>query len=383
MIWVYQLTSSNAAVSLYMIMFFLASVTFSLIAGVASDTFDRKKIMVLANLVWGLIVLAFIPAKESFPLILAVTLATQAMDEFFNPSQGASLPQLVENKKLLTANSWFYIATYAASFVGYFLSGVLLRFFSYEYPFIIASVLVLLGAAFSLSLPPLRTRKRSVGFTEFTRTVVKRLLEQWNFLLRNRNIVSTVVVMAAVVSGAASAGALAPGFSEQVLKIDARDLSFIGVLPLGLGLLTGAFILSRFGKLWEVWESVLVFGVVLLLLAISPTLRVLFANHLTTPQAFEIIPFYSLSVAALVLLLGVAASTVAIPIFTSIQRITPKGNLGRTFGSMGMLAAIFTSLLTLTTGTLADFFSPALPVVAIGIFAVVVSFWIRYRVVIK
>ncbi len=47
-----------------------------------------------------------------------------------------------------------------------------------------------------------------------------------------------------------------------------------------------------------------------------------------------------------------------------------------------MLAAIFTSLMTLTTGALADFFSPALPVVAIGIFAVVVGFWIRYRVVI-
>ncbi|GMR19372.1 MAG: MFS transporter [Patescibacteria group bacterium] len=383
LIWVFQLTGSNAAVSLWMVMFFIASVSFSLVAGVAADIYDRRKIMILANLAWGILVLGFIPAEKSLPLILGVTLLTQALDEFFKPSQDSSLPHLVMDEKLLSANSIFSLAGYASSFIGFFLSGVMLRFLGYRAPFIASSVLVLLGAIFALALPPLKNVYPSVTTEKFVRRVRVKILDQWNFLLHNRHVASTVAFMAVLVSGVSAAGALAPGFAEQVLRIDARDLSFVGVIPLAVGLLLGIFILSRYGKLWPVWQSVLGFGLTLILLASSPSIRVFLANHITTPQTFERLPAFSLLIAVLVFLLGLFASTVSVPVVTSLQRITPRKNLGRTFGSLGTLSAVLTTVLVLVFGTMADFLSPALPVILVGLAAILAAFWVRYRVVIK
>ncbi len=366
-----------------MMMFFIASFSFSLIAGVAADLYDRRVIMILANLLWGLLILIFIPAKESFSLILAVTFVTQGLDEFFTPSQNASLPELVGDQKLLTANSIFYVAIYGASFLGYFSSGVLLRFAGYSAPFVASAVLAFLAAVFALFLPALNHEGKSPPVSEFTRRIKERLVDQAHFLSHNRHVTSNLILMAVVFSGAGAIGAIAPGFVEQVLKIDARDLGFIGILPLAGGLLLGTTLLYRIKKSWPVWRSVLGFGVVLLLLASAPVLRIFFSNRIATPQAFEDLPMFSLAVAGLVFLLGLFASTVAVPTITSIQRITPGRNLGRTFGSLAALASVLTTFLVLGFGLLADFFDPSVPVILVSLLAVGVAFLIRNKVVIK
>lgn len=383
LIWVYQLTGSNSAVSLYMVMFFIASMAFSLVAGVAADLYDRRIIMILANLLWGILILAFVPAKNSFPFILVVTFVTQALDEFFTPSQGSALPELVEDRELLKANSIFYVVIYGASFLGYFSSGILLRFIGYSAPFFASAILVLSGAVLVLFLPPLDHKEKSPPLKEFGRRVKEGLIDQLDFLFHNRHVTSNLILMAVVFSGAAAAGALAPGFAEQVLKIDARDLSFVGVAPLALGLLIGAILLGRIKKSWPVWQSILGFGVTLLFLVSAPILKVFFSNHVIAPRAFESIPVFSLAVSVLILFLGFFAATVAVPTVTSIQRVTPGRNLGRTFGSLGALSSILTILMVLGFGILADFFGPSVPVMLVSVLAVGTAFLIRDKVVIK
>ncbi|MDP1710821.1 MAG: MFS transporter [candidate division WWE3 bacterium] len=382
MIWVFQLTGSNAAVSLWLVMFFISSVTFSLISGVVSDNFDRRKIMIFSNLLWGLLVLGFIPAQYSFPLILLVTLATQAMDEFFSPAQNSSIPEIVPDGTLLRANALWSTASYAASFLGYFLSGVMLRFTGYSSPFMVSAALVLLGASLSFGLPPLK-RKGGMDAAKFFRLVGGKIKEQFLFLKATPNVRSTVILLAVLSAGGTSAGALAPGFAEQVLKIDARDLSFIGVVPFAAGLGLGALILGKWGKIWDVWQSVLGFGIAILLLTAAPAMRGYLVNHVTVPQAFEQIPFLSLTAAFLIFAVGIFVSTISVPIMTSLQRITPWSNLGRTYGSVATVAAVLTTFLSLTAGTAADLFTPALPIGVVGAVAVLAAFWVRAKVVIK
>lgn len=376
LIWVFQLTESNAAVALWMVMYFTASVSFSLIAGVAADLFDRRKIMFFSNLVWGFLVLGFIAAKNIFPLILIFTFAAQALDEFFIPSQGSSLPQLVKDRHLPAANSYFFTTTYAATFIGFLLSGSMFRFFGFAAPFYLASALAILGALFTLFLPPLPV-VASLSVREFFKQLKGRLVGQLDFLFHNQKVAVNVILMAFVFSGSTAVGAIAPGFSEQVLRIDARDLSFVGVLPIGLGFLTGAVVFSKWIRLWRVWQGILGFGAIVFLLAVSPTLRVFLAHHVATPQAFERFPLFSLAVSTLVFLLGFLAATVILPIVTSLQRVTPIRNLGRTFGSIITLAAILTTVEVLTFGVISDLFSPTVPVIFVGVLAILVALWIR------
>jgi len=381
LIWVFQLTGSNSAVALWMVMFFVASFSFSLVAGVAADHFDRRKLIITANLLWGIVVLFFIPAKESFALILVLTLATQALDEFFIPSQNSSVPDLVSRRRLFRANSLFFLATYIATFTGYFLSGVLFRFWGYPVPFLVASFLIVVGAFFTAGLPPLHPAAGALAPGEFFAQLKQKLADQLDFLFHNPRVATNIFLLATMFSAVTGAAAIAPGFAEQALKIDARDLSFVVIFPAGAGLLLGTILLGRFGKkFWHVWQGIFVLGFLVLALAVGPTLRIFFASHVARPQYFEQLPLFSFFVAVLAIVMGFVVATVLIPVVTSLQKLTPQKNLGRTYGALQTLSAILITVGVLAFGVVSDLFSPVVPLVFMGLSAVGVSLWVKSKV---
>jgi len=382
-VWVFRLTGLNIAVSVWMVVFLVASLLASFVSGVAADIYDRRLIMFFSNIAWGTTALAFLLVPKSFAGILLVSFFAQGLDEFFSPSQNSALPQIVSSRDLIKANSYLSLVTHVANFLGYFLSGVMLRFIGFPAPFITAAVLVTLGALATLFLPPLDQEKRPVPFKEFLGLIKTKLSEQFHYLVKNPNVTKTLVIASAVLAVGAGAGSIAPGFAEQVLKIDARDLSFIAVLPLGIGLFLGAVILGRRGKFIPVWLGILGLGILLLLLSAAPSLRIYLGNHVTTPRAFEQVPFFSIAVASLTFLMGLCASGITIPIVTSLQRITPGPHMGRTFAAMGTISSVLTPLAALVFGPIADLASPLIPIIMIGVIVIGAAFWVRAKVVIK
>lgn len=382
-VWVFKLTGANLAVSLWMVVFLTSSLIASFFSGVAADIYDRRRIMFFSNIAWGITALAFLLVPKSFPGILLVSFFAQGLDEFFSPAQNSALPQVVASRDLIRANSYLSLVTNFSNFLGYFLSGIMLRFIGFPAPFVTAAVLVTLGAVATLFLPPLDQEKKPVPFIKFFGMVREKLADQFSYLVKNSNITRTMLISAVILSVGAGAGSIAPGFAEQVLGIDARDLSFVMVLPVGVGLFLGAAILSRRGTFIPVWKGIFGIGAVLLMLAAAPFLRVFFGNHLVTPHGFEQVPFFSLSLAALSFLLGLLASGITVPIVTSIQRIAPGPHMGRTFAAMGTVSSIITPGFALIFGPIADLASPVLPIALIGVGVLLASFWVRAKIVIK
>ncbi len=382
-VWVFRLTGTNIAVSLWMVVFLVASFLSSFISGVAADIYDRRMIMVFSNLAWGVTALAFLFFPHSFPGILLVSFFAQGLDEFFSPAQNSALPQIVAGRDLVRANSYLSLVTHAANFLGYFLSGIMLRFIGFPAPFVTAAVLVALGALAALFLPPLDVEERSVPLRKFFGLVRGKLSEQLSYLVKNQDVTSNLLIAAVVLSVGAGAGSLAPGFAEQVLGIDARDLSFVAVAPIGIGLFLGTVILSRRGKFIPVWVSTLGVGIILLLLSASPFLRVFLGNHISPPRGFEQIPFFSLAVSSLSFILGVFASCISVPIVASLQRITTGLHMGRTFAAMGTISSVLTPAVSLIFGPIADLTSPIVPVAVVGLLLCSAAFWVRAKVVVK
>ena len=382
-VWVFRLTGANISVSLWMAVFLVASFFASFFSGVAADIYDRRRIMFFSNLAWGAAALAFLLFPDSFPGILLVSFFAQALDEFFSPAQNSALPQIVSSQDLMRANSILTLITHVANFLGYFLSGIMLRFLGFPAPFITAAILVTLGAIATLFLPPLDQEEKPVPFREFFGLVRSKLVDQFHYLVENANVTRTMLVSAVVLSVGAGAASLAPGFAEQVLAIDARDLSFVMVLPVGFGLFLGSVILSRRGKLIPVWLSILGVGLTVLALSASPFFRSFIGNHVATPRGFEQVPFFSLLIASLSFILGIFASAITIPIVTSIQRITPGPHMGRTFAAMGTVSSILTPAVALIFGPIADLSSPIVPMVAVGLIVSGAAFWVRAKIVIK
>ena len=102
-----HLTGSTAALATMAIMLALPSLTFGLFAGVLVDRADRKRMMILADILRGVFVLGFIfvDSPEKIWLLYGVGFIQASISTFFHPARNALIPNLVPKEGLLTANS--------------------------------------------------------------------------------------------------------------------------------------------------------------------------------------------------------------------------------------------------------------------------------------
>lgn len=102
---------------------FLSSVT-----GVLVDYFDRRKIMLVTDLIRFLLVLVLL-TTNSLAAIYLVVLLTETASLFFWPARNALIPMLVEEEDVSLANGLMYTTQQAAMVVGLAASGAILAGF--------------------------------------------------------------------------------------------------------------------------------------------------------------------------------------------------------------------------------------------------------------
>ena len=114
---VYDRTGSAGAVGLLMLLKAIPALVLGSLAGVFVDRWNRKWIMVIANLLQGLLVF-WLPLSPGIVFIFVIYLAMSMVNQFFVPARSATIPDLVAPEALLTANSLFAISIVAAMAIG-------------------------------------------------------------------------------------------------------------------------------------------------------------------------------------------------------------------------------------------------------------------------
>ena len=106
-IYVLRLTGSPAAVSGIVLAGFLASLLFGTVAGAYVDRWDRRRVVVVINLVQALALLPLLAADSPgrLPVVITVAFAESALAQFFGPAENALVPRLVTAGQLAAANS--------------------------------------------------------------------------------------------------------------------------------------------------------------------------------------------------------------------------------------------------------------------------------------
>lgn len=126
-----------------------------LVAGVFVDRYDRRKIMITADLLRAGIV-ALIPFIFilDLPLVLlyVAVAAVSTISQFFNPANDAVLPEVATDEELAAANSWIMISSFGATSVGFALSGLLATAFDINWAFWLDSLTFLVSAALLLTV---------------------------------------------------------------------------------------------------------------------------------------------------------------------------------------------------------------------------------------
>jgi len=355
---VFKLTKSNFSVSLLLLCIYIPSIINAPIAGIVSDHFHRKKVMITANLIWATLVLGFLIARHNFLLILPLTILIQITDEFFQNANGATIPSVVEEKYLMIANTFFSFTSYICMILGSILVGLLIRLFSPDAPFILAAALVYLGTYFVSKLQFEQKMIKMHKNREIYKHVIVEIKKGWDYI-RSSKIMSLLVTFIVTLNGLLSLLlTISPGFVETVLGIEAADASFIFVLPLAIGLICAGLVINRFGqkmrKIEFIQKGMILIGFCLLFLAIiTKSAKVAgFTTKKTTN--FEAKLGISLPLTFVVALLGFGGALVFVPASTLFQETIPEQLRGRVLSTNTLLTYIFSAILIFFSGFLAD-----------------------------
>lgn len=331
-IYIFKLTGSTLQVGLMLIATSVPTMLLGLVAGVFVDRWDRKRIMVLADISRGVLVL-LIPFLLPYNVLwlYVIIMVTSAIGTFFHPAFDSILPETAKEEELTAANSMIAISSFGSTAVGFAAAGFISEI-SIEWAFYIDSLTFFISA---LLLFGLQVNKIELLEKTSVRTVVNNLQEGLRFLFGQPLLRSLLIV--------GSIYALAAGMWNTLLLPFATDALGASEFEYGLqeavssvGFVLGSFFIARYADRLRsgMWISLSLLGMGLFGIGYALTSSLPPALILVTISGFLNSWYY------------VARRTL-------IQRNTEREMRGRIFGAMMTIGHVVL-LIGMGTAGLAD-----------------------------
>ncbi len=338
---------------------------FSLVAGVAADVWNRRRLMLLTQS--GLALLALflgwktLQGSAGLPLIYSMVALSGAIATFDLPARQSLIPNLVPAEDLTNAFSMNAIAFQLGAIVGPALAGLVLASLGIAYCYLINAlsylavllVLVLMGP-----IPQDRALRPAGGLGP--RALVAAVREGLRFVAGQRLIFSSMLLdfFATFFS---SATALMPIFARQILQVGSIGYGWLIAAP-SVGALATALVLSTGGPIRNQGRRLLTtvagFGLATIVFGLSRSFWLTFLALVVT---------------------GVTDSISTIIRNTIRQLRTPDGLRGRMTSVNQIFFLGGPQLGELEAGLVAQFWGPAVAVVSGGIGCLVAVGWTRSR----
>lgn len=214
---VYRITGSALSVGLMLMATAAPSIFLGLFAGVFVDRYDRKRIMIAADLVRAVLVVT-IPflVESNIAWLYIIVLLTSSVGQFFEPAQASVLPEVASDQELAAANSLMAISSFGATAVGFAASGLLAQI-SIEWAFYIDALTFLISA-----LCILLTRVPKVKAEENTNVsvVFRNMRDGFGFLFGNPVLRSTFLIFPIMGISFGLGNALLLPFATETLHAD-------------------------------------------------------------------------------------------------------------------------------------------------------------------
>ena len=349
-------TGSPLATGLVFVAATLPNLLLSPIAGTFVDRWNHKETMIVSDILRAAIVLllplaAIVNVVLVYPMVFAVT----SISIFFRPARVAILPQIVEERDLLTANSALWVGETIADVVGYPLAGIFVVTLGAAVPlaFWVDSATYLASATLLTSIIVLARRSGSGAGEDIAPRLgfVGELRAGWSFLRSQATLLANTLQAAVGQFTIGITIALVPVYALKVYGDSNLGWQAVyGFLETGIGVgnLLGGFIIgligARFGKGRMVIAGYAVYGLMVALMALTGNVGL--AIGFSFGQ-------------------GIANMVFVIPSQTLFQELTPPALMGRVVGFR--FALVFGSMtIAMALGaTLAEF---------IGVTAVIAAF---------
>lgn len=150
---IYQLTGSALAVGGMLLATTVPGILFGSFAGVFVDRWERRRVLVVTNvlLAVSILPLLLVVSADMLWLVYVVSFVQSTLNQFFSPAENALLPQLSDPKLLVSANALNALNNNLARLIGPALGGVVALNFGLS-GVVIFDVVTYLVAAFLVVL---------------------------------------------------------------------------------------------------------------------------------------------------------------------------------------------------------------------------------------
>lgn len=373
-LYVLKLTGSAMNFSINFILNMVPRIILGPVAGVISDKFDKKKLVVYSDILSGilLILLYSISINKGLSLtyIYITTALLTSLNTIFSISFDASIPNLVKDENLVKINSYRTSITSITNILGPILGGLIFGIFNINLFILLNGISFILSAIseyfIDFNAYKLDNKKEEKDSSIEKNSIIADLKEGFNYI-KQKKILFTLIKFTPIINFLFTALSICLPF------ILVNDLLLSSKL---VGTVEGAFAIGMlimslvFSIIPEVKRKGLVIGIGTILIGITTFLIGIPVSGLMTVNSLM---FYAIYYCLVAIIIGAIIVFINLPIDLTMQRETPAEYRGRVYGTLGTISSIITPLACIIYGFLLDMVPSHLIVFASGVLLVIIG----------
>ena len=366
-IMVERLTGSSLLVGLSVISSALPMLVLGPVAGVFVDRWDRKRTMVVSDILRALLVLLclFVRTPDQVWIYYVVGFLMSSVSRFFFPAQNATLPLIIPDRDdLLAANGLMQIVQTLGLLIGPAIAGLSIALWGEQAAFLVDSATFLISAAAIMIMTVPHTtvgRQAAAAAGGELAAVWAELREGVSYLFGNRTMVGVLLCLSVVQLGIGAINVIWVPFMQRTFNMGPEGLGAVDMaqgLGMALGAVTLGFVAARFTKRTLAGWSIIFIGGMIALIGLSPPFSLVSLlpglgsevdlAQMTVGQRLLHMP---LTLLLYSLLLGIALVPAQSALMTMMQLAVPDLKRGRVGSALNALTTA-AGLLSMATAAL-------------------------------
>jgi len=343
----FEKTGSAISTSFLWVAYSLPAILIGPFASATVDLVDKRKMLIVTNFLQFLTLLLYgLAHKGNVFLLYEVVFIYSLLNQFYVPSESASLPSLIRKEKLTHANSLFFLTQQGSLILGFGVAGILNGLLGFDRTLYVCAFFLFTAFVSTTFLPALTTK--NIVPKKFEDAVTRffgRIAEGYNFIKGQRNVFVPFLLLICFQVAIQIAIIAVPSIAKNLLAIPLNSAAIYMLVPAGIGAIAGALILPKLiARGWRkkkvIDNSLLAVGCLIFALSF-------------------IVPLFDYSLRATlsflsILIIGLGFVGVVVPSQTFLQESTPKELRGRVFGNFWFLVTVVSVIPVVFSGTIIE-----------------------------
>lgn len=241
-LFIYEMTKSPFLVGLFFLFRLIPAFFMGNIAGVLADKYDRRKLMIFADITRACLIFSVVFLREDLYPLYFIIFGIAISDRLYQSCMGGGLPNIAGKENILSANSYLSAARTIGLLIGPIVGGLLASTKSYTIAFSVDACSYLFSALtvflMTVKFQEDRGEKKALS-------MMGGLKQGYGFILAQAGLLSVIIIRCLDAFGSAALNISIPIFSNTVGQFTPGICYGLMYAVFGLGEVVGAIFIAR------------------------------------------------------------------------------------------------------------------------------------------